>query len=55
MFNTKCGCPYCKGLPVPDSRSGWKAKRNKKGFTYGSTRSATKGGRGKSHRRLESD
>lgn len=35
MFNTKCGCPYCKGQVCPQSRNGWKARRNKRGHIYG--------------------
>jgi len=36
MFNTKCGCPYCKGEKIPNSRWGWKGRKNKHGNTYGS-------------------
>ena len=35
QFNTKCGCVYCKGEYVPDTRNAWKARRNKKGRTFG--------------------
>lgn len=43
MANTRCGCPGCKGRPVPTGRVGWKALKNRKGFSYGSTKKVTKG------------
>ena len=35
MFNTKCGCPYCKGINVPDTRNAWKSRKNKHGRGFG--------------------
>ena len=46
----KCGCLYCKGISVPTTRAGWEAKKNRKGFKYGSTRKSTKGSKPQSHR-----
>lgn len=45
MRRSNCGCPYCKGEHVPDSRGGWKGRRNNKGFMFGNTRDATKCGK----------
>ena len=35
MFQTKCGCPYCKGEYVADTRNAWKSRRNKHGRGFG--------------------
>lgn len=50
MFNTKCGCPDCKGEKVPTSRWGWKGRKNKRGNMYGSFKNPTaKHGRRQAH------
>lgn len=35
MFNTKCGCPYCKTGAILYTRNQWKARQSKHGHTYG--------------------
>lgn len=51
MFNTKCGCPYCKGVKIPTTKWGWKGLRNKRGNMYGSYKNPTAkhGGRKQAH------
>lgn len=43
-----CGCPTCTGNESPNSRAGWKAKRNKHGRGYGTH---VKGGRSRGQRK----
>jgi len=33
----KCGCPDCKGEPIPYTRSQWKARRNQCGLGFGAS------------------
>lgn len=35
MSKTNCGCPYCKGEKIPQSRNAWKSRRNKHGRLFG--------------------
>ena len=35
MFNTKCGCPDCRGEKIPYTRNAWKSRKNCHGNTYG--------------------
>lgn len=42
MFNTKCGCPFCKNGHSPESRGGWKSMKNKRGHFFGSHPKPTK-------------
>jgi hypothetical protein len=50
MFNTKCGCPDCKGEKIPNSRGAWKSRKNRHGKPYGSFKNPTaKHGGGQAH------
>jgi hypothetical protein len=51
MYNTKCGCPDCKGEKAPTSRGGWKSRKNRYGNPYGSHKNPTAhhGGRRQAH------
>ncbi|GAH78928.1 unnamed protein product [marine sediment metagenome] len=50
MFNTKCGCPYCKTGAILHSRNQWKSRRNKHGNFYGSYKNPTAKHHGRRHR-----
>lgn len=39
---TKCGCLYCKRIPIPTTREGWKSRRNKVNHIYGTNGKPTK-------------
>lgn len=41
MHQSKCGCPDCKGQPIPKTRNQWKARTNSHGHIYGSFRNPT--------------
>lgn len=45
MFKTKCGCPDCKGQPIPFGKWDWKRLRNKHGRPYGSHPKPRKAGK----------
>lgn len=48
MFNTKCGCPDCRGEKVGFTKAYWKSRKNKNGDHFGV---CPKPGAKKGHRR----
>jgi hypothetical protein len=49
LIGGKCGCPTCAGHDTPNSRAGWKSKRNKRGGIYGNHIKGGKGHKGGGH------
>lgn len=52
MFNTKCGCPGCKGETTSFTRGAWKSRKNHHGNYYGSYKNPKAKHHSKRHRHM---